>query len=247
MKLLLADDEKIERDSLRLMLIDKYPGLFEELFEASNGEDALHLALAHKPDIILMDVQMPVMDGLEAARQMREQGIQADIIIITAYPLFEYAQKAIHCKVTDYLLKPYSMKALCDTLDKLLPPGHVSKLAPTQHKAAAEQKPNELIVLVKEYIQKNYADSITLDDIAQYVGKSKFYISRLFNQYESESLSEYINRVRIANAAQMIAQGLSVCEIAYRLGFKEPTYFSKVFKRYMHVTPSQYAEQERQQ
>lgn len=120
LKILIVEDEDFERTALKF-LINKY--FAEEVYvvgEASNGKEALDKALIFKPHIVLMDINMPIMDGLIASERLKQENKDLDIIILTAYNEFEYAKKAIKCGVSDYLLKPFSDKDFITSISKII-------------------------------------------------------------------------------------------------------------------------------
>ncbi|WP_105616559.1 response regulator transcription factor [Vallitalea okinawensis] len=120
LKLLIAEDEKLERDAIRF-LINKYFGKdFTAIYEAKNGQEALQIAMKEKPDLIFMDIQMPLLDGLDAAEQIRLLLPDVEFIILTAYSYFDYARKAIKIPVNDYLLKPIPVDAFKISVGKAI-------------------------------------------------------------------------------------------------------------------------------
>lgn len=117
-KLLIVDDEDIVRNSIAT-LID-WPSLgFSEVCQAQNGMEALELALKIKPDVILTDIRMPFMDGLELSAKIREQLPQTNIVILSGHDEFKYAQKAMEHGVIDYLLKPIGPDSLSDKMREI--------------------------------------------------------------------------------------------------------------------------------
>ncbi len=117
-KLLIVDDEPVERDSIRLMVNTSLPNI-EVVGEANNGFDAVKLFNQLSPDIVIIDIQMPGMNGLEAIQEMRKGGSGVKFIVITSYSKFEYAQSAVKLGVKDFLLKPTSVDELVSTLTKV--------------------------------------------------------------------------------------------------------------------------------
>lgn len=117
-KLLIVDDEPVERDAIRLIVNTSLPNI-EVVGEANNGFDAVKLFNQLSPDIVIIDIQMPGMNGLEAIQEMLKGGKRVKFIIITSYSRFEYAQSAVKLGVTDFLLKPTSVDELIATLTKL--------------------------------------------------------------------------------------------------------------------------------
>lgn len=136
--LLIVDDENIIRKGLRV-IIDDLGFSFREVVEAENGVQALAIYEKHKPDIIIVDIQMPHMDGIEFLKKIRDIGADSRVIIFSGYSEFEYAREAIRFKVTEYLLKPIkrqdleaALKRALDDLDQEkgteeLPPGSLSE------------------------------------------------------------------------------------------------------------------------
>lgn len=114
MKLLIVDDEKLIRQGIRFIL--EGSGLsFKEIYEAENGRAAISMAQQHRPEIILMDIKMPGLDGISAAREISHLITGCKIIFLTAYDSFEYAREALRCKARDFLVKPVSRKELIKT------------------------------------------------------------------------------------------------------------------------------------
>ncbi|HZG84020.1 response regulator [Paenibacillus sp.] len=117
--LLIAEDELIERESLRYLIQQQYPSSIRIVDEAATGKEAVEKAMELKPDMILIDIQMPEMDGLTASETIRKHLPECEILILTAYGQFEYAKKAISFGARDYLLKPISNRNLFDAIDRL--------------------------------------------------------------------------------------------------------------------------------
>lgn len=118
-KLLIADDEALEREGLELMIRHLYPDSFEFL-HAENGRKAIQLAEEHRPDIIFMDIKMPGIQGLEAVRQILEKLPSVQIVMITAHDYFAYAKEGLLLGVRDYLLKPARREEIANVLDQLI-------------------------------------------------------------------------------------------------------------------------------
>jgi two-component system response regulator YesN len=105
LKVLIVDDEELVRQWLKMIIKDS--GLpVGQVFEAGSGREALNLAAGVRPEIILMDIRMPGLDGLSAVREIKKILPDTQAVFLTAYGLFEYAQEALRCGARDYLLKP---------------------------------------------------------------------------------------------------------------------------------------------
>ncbi len=120
LKLMIAEDEALERKALRFLVEKFYGDEIDIVYEAVNGVDAVEKALKYKPDIILMDISMPLMDGLKASSFIKEQSADIEFVILTAYSYFDYAKEAIKLGINDYLLKPVSNEEFCNSINKLL-------------------------------------------------------------------------------------------------------------------------------
>ena len=120
LKLLIAEDEALERRALRFLLDKHYSHCIQIVDEVSNGRDAVERSLLLRPDIILMDIHMPILDGLEASNIIKKQCENTQLIILTAFNYFDYAKQAIKIGVSDYLLKPFSNDEFFHSLDKVI-------------------------------------------------------------------------------------------------------------------------------
>ncbi|WP_212919069.1 response regulator [Ornithinibacillus bavariensis] len=118
MRVLIVDDEHVEREGMRAILSRSFPSL--SIIEARNGKMAIDVARERKPDLILMDIKMPGMSGLEAMEQIREDNPDTKFIMVTAYDTFEYMRQAIKLGATDYLLKPSKINDIIDIVGKVL-------------------------------------------------------------------------------------------------------------------------------
>ncbi len=118
-KLLIADDEQIERDALKAILNKSIDSILD-IQEAANGREAIVKSQTYLPDIVFLDIKMPGIDGIEAARAIREKSPSVSIVFLTAFNQFEYAQEAIHIGVDDFIIKPSSETRVLEVINKIL-------------------------------------------------------------------------------------------------------------------------------
>jgi len=171
-KILLVDDETVVRRGLKAM-IQNAKFQFEVTLEASTGLEAIKIVEQHRPEIILLDIKMPGLDGISAAKQIKEIAPQCKIIFLTAYAKFDYAQEALRCKASDYLVKPVNPQELKLTISNC-----IEELFPHLTISHAQQVITNAITYILENIQK----PVTLDDVAERAHLSPTYFSSLFRK-----------------------------------------------------------------
>lgn len=169
LKLMIAEDEIIERKSLQHIVNKFYSSRIEIVYETATGSDMLEKALQLRPDIILMDIHMPEMDGLEASALIKRHLPNTEILILTAFSYFEYAKRAIHIGVSDYLVKPYSNSKFCEAVDQMIEKIDKRKEQFDEHKRMKGQLENLGIVFQKEIIlEMIHGENITMGQLQQY-------------------------------------------------------------------------------
>ncbi|GAA0177865.1 response regulator [Clostridium sediminicola] len=236
-KLLIVDDEAITREYIRYVVSENHQDV--NIKEAKNGNEAIEMVKSFSPDLVIMDIRMPELDGLKAVEKIRKFDMNVKIAILTAHDEFTYAQKAVRLNAVDYLLKPLSPEDLNDFINTYLyEPDNNTKSVINGDTKIQEDKH---ISHAKEYINNNYDKKIYLNDVAEYVGFSPYYFSRLFKKSTGMNLSEYINRFRIEKSKEIMSDfDLSLKEVSEKVGYEDFSYFSTVFQKYEDCLPSKY-------
>ncbi len=342
-KLLIVDDEVVLREYIRYVLTEE--NISMKIDEACSGREAIEKIEMLKPDIILLDIKMPGMDGLEVAAELKRHYPWLKIVILTAYDDFSYAHRAIQIGISHYLLKPVSPQELINTIRNVLNDndgeialsyGEKINDYNLEHQLIESIKLNErenavkmlnalflnenienqdigelksntielmgiivrtvisldigdqdlmeikgkhqnlifsssssstirsimlefvydimslmenqysspnkkLIIKAKDFIQRNYTGKIYMNDVAEYVGLSPYYFSRVFKQESGETFTQYINTIRIQRSKEYIRNHyMSLGEIALKVGYEDFSYFSKVFRKSEGCLPSEY-------
>lgn len=243
--LLVDDDDNITKGLQKL--VDWAGCDFEVTGTASNGKDGLELWKKEKYDLIVTDIKMPVMDGLEMIRELRSCGCTAQIIIVSAYGEFSYAQEAMRYGVDYYLLKPVEEMVLegyishvRDLLDSHEDPVRVisSDVIESQYRLSS----NGVIPEVKSYINAHYAEQISINGLADIYSFSPAYLGRIFKKTTGVSFNEYLKNVRIAAACELLDSNpdISINVLINLVGFQDINYFYKQFKLTMGCTPGEY-------
>jgi YesN/AraC family two-component response regulator len=210
----------------------------------SNGEDALAAISEQPPEVVFTDISMPVMSGLELASKIHESFSHVKTVIITGYADFEYVKEALHYDVEDYLLKPVNKEELNKVLKKIeLSLTDISD--PHSHSIGEERdlSPQEIVTLVKDYVKKNYAGDLDLNTIAQNLGFSSSYLTKIFNKIENTTPSKYIRNYRMGVAKQLLAdKDMTISQVASCVGYNDPFHFSKSFKQTFGISPTDFKE-----
>lgn len=241
-KVMLVEDEETIRKGLKL-LIEETIGGFRVIAEASNGKEALELLHAKSPDLLISDIRMAEMDGLEMIKRIRERQRQLHLIILSGYAEFEYAKQALRYGVADYLLKPIDRVELAQVLDKFRRMRQFGVEAPAKDADEEGRQSRGLIRRVKELIVERLDQDISLQLIADQVHLNHQYLSVLFKSETGQNFSEYVTRCRIGKAKELLAgTNLKIYEIAQLSGYMSAKHFMSVFKSMEGTTPSEYRE-----
>jgi two-component system response regulator YesN len=195
-KLMVVDNEFIERKALCILIDKNFKNLLQIIGQAQNGQDAVDMALELKPDIILMDIKMPVLDGLEASELIKETLLNVEIIILTAFDYFEYAKKAIDLQVNQYLLKPISEDKLIATLSKTIKKIETRQQVKQQNLRNLESIETLKPLIHKKIIKELINETLVLDEYIDYVKllniQCSQFMSFIIENQDSQPFSKYI-------------------------------------------------------
>ena len=259
-KVLLADDEQIERMALAKRL-HKHFGDSLVIWQAADGNEAVRLCFKERCQIVIMDISMPELNGVEAAEQIRRLDEDCEIIFLTAYDEFSYAKRAIAIHALDYLLKPCEEEELTAVMEEAVgriqkreqfEKLHMEQEMPEETGAEMpepdlEEEPDEPDRLgqaaekIRRYIRKNYMKDISMQDAARMMNYSDAYFCKLFKQCFDQNFTAYLARFRINEARRLLQdKNASVREVSMLVGYYDANYFAKVCKRIAGMNPSEY-------
>jgi len=256
-KVLLVEDEEMIRQGLRYTFDWMKAGCIVA-GEAANGEEGLKQLRALQPDIVIVDVNMPLMNGLTMIeRALADQlGEMCSFIILSGYNEFHLAKEAIHLGVTEYLLKPLEEHQLYEALERAKQQVEMKrKLNAVRQSASGDQlevnpilmelprKSSYYVSKMIEYVQEHYAEKISMNDLVNRLGMSATYLNQKFKQETSYTFNDFLNRYRIQRSIDKLKnEDEKIYAIAEEVGFKDYKYFITTFKKYVHCTPSQFQE-----
>ena len=261
-RLLIADDEKLEREALAELVQRRFER--EVVLEvAENGRKAADTAVLWGADLILMDIEMPGMSGLDAARAVLAQRPSCRVIFVTAYSLFQYAHEAVHLGACDYLLKPVDPDELEASVrrdmrqietERKLEELAAAQPQPeqTETEEEAEDAPEEgensqtalVMAHVRRYLEDNYMFDLSLDSVGEILHISPAYLSAQFKKYQKMNFLDCLTELRINAAKELLADPFrSSAEVASMVGYEDASYFARAFKKRTGMTPTQYRRQ----
>ncbi len=246
-RVMVVDDEKYERrgiiESTDWALIG-----CEVVGEAPNGEEALAILEETKPELIISDIRMPRMDGLQLAEEVSKRYPDVKIIFLTAHDEFSYAQQAVRLGICDYLLKPFEDGELEASVQRLL---HLHPKTTARENELEQQLiplirketiGNRYIQSALSYIESNCSDKqLGVRNIAESIGLSEGHLSRLFKSETGTGINHYLTRFRIKKAMDLLKDPqMKIYEVADHVGYTDIAYFSNTFKKLVGISPSDY-------
>lgn len=231
---------------------------FEIIGEAKNGRQALDTILKQQVDVVLSDIKMPVMSGIELAQELYSREISTKVVFLTGYKEFDYAQKALMYGVKSYIIKPTKYEELLATFSRIkdeLDRERQQELAipvtlaadvtvqfpetpedPIEEQGYHEKK----IAAIKAHIMECYRD-VTLEEVAGLFHMNLYYLSKYFKKWSGQNFSEYVISVKMEKAAELLKDfSYKSYEIGSAVGYDNAKNFSRAFKLYFGKSPREF-------
>jgi len=251
LKVLVVDDEKLVRKGI-VLGVDWLSLDCVVVAEASNGLEGLEAVRKFNPDLIITDIKMPKMDGIEMLKHLREVNKDVRVIFLTAYSDFSYAQKAVKLSAADYLLKPFQDGELEEAVLKVKKQiedekNQINSGVKDISMMLKKGDKSKYVMEAAEYIAKHYNDrDMSVDTIAESLGISAGHLSRIFKKETDYTIMSFITQYRIHMAMNLLSDcRYKVYEVAEMVGYRDITYFSSIFKKIVGVSPSEYQDRSR--
>ena len=236
MKVLLVDDESYMTEYLKKLVDWKSYG-FEEVLTASGGSIARDLIEQKKPELLVTDIRMPRVSGLDLVKYIDEKNYPTKTIILSGYSEFEYAQQALRYGVTEYLVKPILKKDFQISLE------HVME----KFFEKEESFPDDGISAVKKYIAEHVGEDLSLEILGEVAHLHPAYLSKTFKEETGNgNLNRYSVFIETEEQLETVFSFLNQKEELYgheimeSVGYQKSQYFSKIFKEKYGVTPNEY-------
>lgn len=250
LKVLIAEDEDIIRKGLAYT-IDWLSIGYVLVGEAANGEEGIEKILELKPDVVLADIMMPKVNGLDMIRRAREE-VRFKSVILTSYAEFDYAKTAIELKAYDYLMKPVDVDKLKEVMGKLrtdIEKENEKELIYQQKNqgmdiellSSSDSYKNPYVKKTIDFIKKRYIEKLSIESISEELEVSTSYLSRKFKEETGHTYLDFLNKYRVQQAIRLLDEGMyRVYQISDMTGFTDYKHFCSVFKRYTNTSPTEF-------
>lgn len=234
LRVLLVDDEIIIREGFK-RLFDWEAHELEVIGEAADGMEAMTKIDDLVPDIVIMDINIPIMNGLKVIQMAKIRHPSMGFIIVSGYDDFSYCREALRLQITDYILKPVDYEEFGACIDRL-------RIGMYESNAADMKDYSERpITGITRYLQNHLEEDISLSLLADEFHLNAQYISQLFKSEIGVGFLTYLTNIRMENARKLlVSTSLSIGEISSRCGYADYRVFTKAFKKNEGITPSQY-------
>ena len=251
---MLVDDEEEVRVAIEKKINWAELG-FNVVGSAGNGFDALDMALERRPDVVMTDINMPFMNGLEFSKQLKAELPSTKFVILSGYDEFEYAKEAIELSVEEYILKPVNSDELCQLFSRLKVRlddevelrRNLENLE--KYFVNPSAKDNDLVEQAKAYILEHCSESdLSVDKICSQLNVTPNYFSTLFRKKTGSTFVTYLTDLRMEKAKYLLDNtDEKAYIIAGLVGIDDPNYFSYVFKKAYGISPSKYRQKKDEQ
>ena len=248
MRVMVVEDEKRARTLITRLLRLADPRI-QIVGECATGEEGLREIPEKVPDIVFVDIRMPVMDGLEMIRRLKQGNLDTEFVIITGYSDFQYAKQAIDLNVSGFILKPVTYEDIVGILEKYerirgrgnLNPEVLKNLPVTRVRELEQQCKSLLVKRTIRYVNDHLGVQVRLAETAREIRVSPEHLSRLFREDMGMTFTDYVRLVKIDYSMALLRKtDLRVQEIAWAVGMENEKYFHSVFKEAVGMTPRQY-------
>ncbi|WP_282942880.1 response regulator [Paenibacillus sp. RC67] len=249
--ILIVDDEPLTREGIRKTL-EAWSSGQHQIWTGSNAAEAMGVLSSRHVHLLITDIRMPEVSGLQLVEATQHTGHKPAVIIISGHPDFDYAQSAIQLGVVNYLLKPIQKSKLVEAVEQALrieeERGRVEvleKLVDSQLLQAKNAANYSLPVQEAiHYVELHLQEPLGMREVADQIHLNPSYFSALFKEQTGFTFSVYVTRSRLQKAKELLLQTrLSITDISEQVGYQTPKYFIKLFKDYEGISPNQYRKQ----
>ena len=253
MRIVIVEDEIRIREGIE-RLLNKSGGLYQVAGQAENGREGLAVVLREKPDLVITDIRMPNMDGIEMLSALRQEGASCKAVVLSAYSEFAYAQQAIKLGVSEYLLKPIVVDELMHALrtveDQLQQKRESARQAlPTLLETLSHSRTDDmhnaqvglLVGRARAIAGQHFSDGVTLEEIAQKLSVTPEYLGTQIHKELGITFGTMMKALRVNKAKELLlSTNMKLYEIAEAVGYADAKYFARVFQQDIGIMPLEF-------
>lgn len=235
LRVLLVDDEIMIREGFK-KLFDWEAHECVVVGEAADGMEAITKIDEEQPDIVIMDINIPIINGLKVIQLSRVKYPSMAFVIVSGYDDFSYCREALRLQITDYILKPVNYEEFGSCIDQLK-----ISLYNNEVKEKPVVKKERVITGITKYMQEHLSEDVSLHILSEEFHLNSQYISQLFKNEIGVNFLTYLTNIRMEHAKKLLlSSSLSIAEVSEQPGYGDYRVFTKVFKKSEGITPSQY-------
>lgn len=235
LRVLLVDDEIMIREGFK-KLFDWEAHECVVVGEAADGMEAITKIDEEQPDIVIMDINIPIINGLKVIQLSRVKYPSMAFVIVSGYDDFSYCREALRLQITDYILKPVNYEEFGSCIDQLK-----ISLYNNEVKEKPVVKKERVITGITKYMQEHLSEDVSLHILSEEFHLNSQYISQLFKNEIGVNFLTYLTNIQMEHAKKMLlSSSLSIAEVSEQSGYGDYRVFTKVFKKSEGITPSQY-------
>lgn len=235
LRVLLVDDEIMIREGFK-KLFDWEAHECVVVGEAADGMEAITKIDEEQPDIVIMDINIPIINGLKVIQLSRVKYPSVAFVIVSGYDDFSYCREALRLQITDYILKPVNYEEFGSCIDWLK-----ISLYNNEVKEKPVVKKERVITGITKYMQEHLSEEVSLHILSEEFHLNSQYISQLFKNEIGVNFLTYLTNIRMEHAKKLLlSSSLSIAEVSEQSGYGDYRVFTKVFKKSEGITPSQY-------
>jgi YesN/AraC family two-component response regulator len=214
---------------------------FEVVARERTVDRGLEMVRAYRPDVLFTDIRIAGKSGIDLVKQLRKDGLDTTVVIITGYTDFDVAKAAVSLQVFEFILKPIDLNEAEELLQRLKK--HLSR-KPAAHTAAGSAVTSTLYEQILHYVQQHYTEDISLSKLADLFHLSVSYMSESFSRGHGMSFNKYLNSLRNLRACELLSTtAIPIQDVAVCSGFQDYFHFSRQFKQTYGMTPTGYRKQ----
>jgi two-component system, response regulator YesN len=238
----LVDDDVIVIEFLKKVIPWQDYG-FQVVANFQDSSDALVFMLENPYDVLITDIGMPKLNGIELIEKLKSSKINSYNVILSCHDEFTFAQQAIKLEAYDYILKESMEESnIIALLERLKNRIDQERFTSNQHLKVTQflemTTRNDDVIKARKYVQTHLCEKISLTEVADHLHLNSSYFSRMYKKETGEGFVEYVTRVKMEKALEILDQSIkSVEQIADELGFESKSYFLKTFKRFYGLSP----------